>query len=195
MKKNLALLLAFLALSFPAESAHAHPADMYFHAFHIQLAGEGMTVQWDVNTGPLLASWIWNQTDTDLDAMISREEADAWGAVLAPLLETTLDGKPFPLHLDDVYFPAQIEYMQAGIDFPYLILSAAWPQDMADEAALSFYSSLDAKNASNWFGVSALDPAAFRNPLQRTCRLEMEVVRNREALPKGSTVLMCCGGI
>lgn len=189
MKKILILLIFLCISSLLVTPAHAHPADMYSHTIHIHLTSKGVTIKWEIKSGPMLASSIWNRADTNQDGAVSQEEAGEWGATLAPLLSATLDGKEFTLELEKVDFPVEKSKMQAGITYPVLSLSADWPKGMSNEAKLYLSNHLDDKNSLNWFGVSTLDPTVFHTPIQNVSRLEIDLVLNRNLLMETSGLL------
>ena len=178
MKKVPILMFFLLMFLCAVQPVQAHSADMYSHAIYIQLTASGISLHWEVQSGPMIASWLWNQVDANQDGNVSQDEADAWGASQASFLVVTLDGSKFPLKLDKVVFPSQLSDMQAGTSYPVLYFSADWPQGMRNGASLTIHNSLDEANSLNWFEVSTQGAAAFQSPQQKTSTLNLVVVRN-----------------
>ncbi|MFZ5819375.1 MAG: sulfite exporter TauE/SafE family protein [Chloroflexota bacterium] len=170
----------FLILFLPLTSAQAHPADMYVHTLNLTITPQGLLLAWEIKPGPMLASWIWREADGNADESLSLEESRAWGEARAASLTSTLDGADFPLHLDRVEFPADLNALQGNSQPILLTFSASWPQDGENSHRLVLHNGMEEQNSVNWFDVSAIDEAAFQQPIQQGAQFGVDFVRARE---------------
>ena len=180
LAKSLLLLLLIFSLFAPLTSAQAHPADMYIHTLNLTLTPQGLLLGWEIKPGPMLASWLWHEVDRDQDEAISTKEARDWGEAQVALLRTALDGVAFPLQMDDVQFPTNLNELQSSSEPILLTLSAPWPQDGKNSHRLNFHNGMEEQNSVNWFIVQAIETAAFLQPVQQSSQLTIEIVRERE---------------
>ncbi|HEY89009.1 MAG TPA: hypothetical protein G4N98_04645 [Thermoflexia bacterium] len=66
MKKWYVVLMVILLIGgLMTQRVHAHSADMYFQSLVVQLAPDGVRVEWAIAPGPLLAGTVWNEADQD----------------------------------------------------------------------------------------------------------------------------------
>jgi ABC-type nickel/cobalt efflux system permease component RcnA/Tol biopolymer transport system component len=178
--KPLLFFLLILLLLIPLTSAQAHPADMYIHTFNVTITPQGVLIGWEIKPGPMLASWLWHEADGDADETVNPQEARAWGEARVMLLTSTVDSASFPLKLDNVKFPADLNALQASSESILLTLSASWPQDGENTHRLILHNGMEEQSSVNWFVITAIDEAAFKQPLQQSSQFAVDLVRERE---------------
>jgi nickel/cobalt exporter len=180
LTKPLLFLFVILFLSVPLTSAQAHPADVYIHRLTLTLTPQGLLLGWEIKPGPMLASWLWYEADQNQDEIIGPDEALVWGEARAALLTSTLDDAPFPLHLDNVQFPADLNGLQSSNEAILLTLSASWPQDGKNGHRLLVHNGVEEQNSVNWFTVNAIEAVAFQQPAQQGGQFGVDFLRERE---------------
>ncbi len=181
-------MMSWLACQ-PATRAAAHPADMYFQTFDLTLTAQGLSIGWIIRPGPLLARYLWDNSDTNQNGDIEPAEAEAWGRTAAAELSARLDGTPLPLTLDQTRFPASIDDLQGGREFITLSLSAGWPAAQNETLDLALFNDFERQASINWFYLSTLGDAAFQQPSQNGGDLSVEVVTKREGAPDEGSLL------
>src|SRR5688572_13998246 len=124
MKKSKLLLLSLLFVFGQVSTVLAHPADVYTHNIHLDIAQDALAIKWEIKPGPLLIQALWFDADADQDGLVSTEEADAWAASRISKFTVSLNGAEIALQVDDVKFPATIDSFQAGLEFITISLSA-----------------------------------------------------------------------
>jgi len=144
---------------------------------------------WEIIPGPMLASWQWHAADQNADDVISPEEARAWGEERFAFLAANLDDDPLSIRLDHVTFPADLNNLQASSEPILLTLSASWPQDGKNEHRLILHNRMEENNSVNWFHVSAIDKAAFQQPIQQGGQFGVDFLRDRERATEQSNLL------
>lgn len=104
----LTILCLIIALSSTTSTILAHPLDELAHTIQMTLNPQRITVQARVSVGPLVASRIWGEVDTNGDDTIAPEEAAEWGRRYLTELALDIDSVPLALSLDEsgVTFPA-----------------------------------------------------------------------------------------
>ncbi len=188
--KRLALLLIALWLAVqPVTRAAAHPADMYFQTFDLTLTAEGIAIGWVIRPGPLLARYIWDNSDANQNGSIEADEAEAWGQATAAHLSARVDATPLSLRLDQASFPASIDDLQGGRESITLALSAGWPSSQNDTLHLTLFNDFERQTSINWFYLSALGEAAFQPPVQNGGDLAVQIVKNREGASSEASLL------
>lgn len=181
MQTSRALAAALLLLLIvPASPARAHPADVYVHALDLTLTPAGLLLNWEIKPGPMLASWLWHAADLDQDGVVDPGESRAWGEERAALLAATLDEAPFPLRLESVAFPGDLNGLQSNNQAILLRLSASWPQDGGNAHRLIVHNGMEEQSSVNWFTLRAIESAAFQQPAQQGSRLAVDLLRDQE---------------
>jgi ABC-type nickel/cobalt efflux system permease component RcnA/Tol biopolymer transport system component len=178
MKKITLLFIACL-LFINVTAVHAHPADIYAHTFKVTITQTDLQIHWELKPGPMLVSFIWHEADSNQDEILSAQEVNAWGAPRAALLAATLDDHDFPLQLDSVSFPKDLQKFQAGDDFIVFNLSAKWTRDSTSIHTLVLKNNMETRKSINFFELSSKDNAAFLFPAQKNHVITIEFTRDR----------------
>lgn len=156
------LVLAILLAAGVVQPAFAHPADQH-QLFHtLLLKPDGLHVQWDLATAPLLALSIWQQADHNGDGAVSGVEAQAWAEAQVPLVTATLDDTTsLRFRLESITWPDSYDVMQAGEQPIALELAADWPAALSGEHRLTLVNSFDTAHSNSWFQVDQQSSAAI----------------------------------
>lgn len=160
---RLAKLLLILFLFIP-QIVHAHPADMYFNTYTVNISPDGMQVLWEFVPGPMITHVVWHAADTNGDDVISDAEALAWVQPLLADFSAKLDGTPLDLELVGVQWADDLPSLRTG-DSPIVIeLRGNWAGlDVAAGHDLLLLNDYNASNSLNWYtlngdGVGLTEP-------------------------------------
>lgn len=192
MKSQLFKLTAILVIAFllfPAETAKAHPADVYAHAITITLSQTRMQIKWQIKPGPLLVNFLWNEMDKDQDGIISDSESDSWSASRLDLLLVSLNGKSLPLTVDSVQLPSSLTTFQSGEESILFNLSADLSANADNTERIVVENSLETTKSINWFYLTAEDGTAFLFPSQKSHILTIDHIRNPAGIDDQSRLL------
>lgn len=168
------LLLFLLVALFLPQVASAHPADMYFHTFQVEIAPAEVTVNWELVPGAMITHVVWHDADTSGDEKISEAEAKAWIAPLLDEFQMELDGSPLKFDLVRVQWAASLPELRTGESPILIVLRAPLPDDAAphDLVLLNNYNNA---NSLNWFNVSANARSSFAAPEQDNGLLKLQL--------------------
>ena len=156
--------LVLIVLFFLPQIAQAHPADMYFHTFTVNLLAGRMQILWEFVPGPMVTHVVWHEADADGDELVSAAEAEIWIAPLLEAFSAKLDGTPLKFELASVQWADSLPELRSG-ETPIIIeLHADFDADAA-ERELILLNEYNAANSLNWFTVNA-DGVAFSSPEQ-----------------------------
>ncbi len=153
----------------------AHPADVYVHSIHVTLAEGGISIQWQIQPGPMLVSFIWFDADTNEDKAVSTEEAERWANARIPLFTATLNNGPLPMQVDHVQFPSSLASFQSGAEYITIHLSVAWSQDPGDSYELVFHNGLEEQRSLSWYYITAQNEIKFQTPQQKNNHMTLQV--------------------
>ncbi len=172
--KLIPLFLLSLLIFTQVSSVSAHPADVYTHNIHIDIAQDALAIKWEIKPGPLLIQALWFDADVDQDGLVSTEEADGWAASRISKFSASLDGRELPLQVDAVKFPATIDSFQAGLEFITILLSAPIV-DTADVYRLNFQNGVEEQKSLNWYYINTTGDIQFEAPKQNNSKLTFQV--------------------
>ena len=164
------LILALL----PQNAARAHPVDMYAQEQLIMLTPDGLSIDWKITPGPLLADSVWAGADGDKNGNISPSEAQAWVAPFLAQLSVTLDGQPLSLRVVKLHWPAAIAVLRTGEDAIRLQLSARWTKKISGTHHIQIHNAYLEANSLNWFSLSGL---SFTPPQQKNGQLSFDLTQ------------------
>jgi len=173
MTKKLIFLLALLLLIVP-QTANAHPADMYFHTFQIEIAPAEVTVNWELVPGAMITHVVWHDADTNGDDEISDTEAKAWIAPWLNDFQMKLDGSPLDFKLVRAQWAASLPELRTGESPILIVLRAPLPDDGAPHN-LALLNNYNSANSLNWFNVSATEGSNFAAPEQDNGLLKLQL--------------------
>jgi nickel/cobalt exporter len=169
------LLLLFLSLMLAhVSSARAHPADVYTHNIHIDVAQDALSIKWEIRPGPLLIQALWFDADADQDGQVGTEEAQAWAASCISKFAAMMDGEKIPLTVDEIKFPSSIDSFQAGLEFITISFSAPIT-DAADIYRLNFQNGVEEQKSLNWYYINTLGDIKFEAPKQNNSKITFQV--------------------
>lgn len=134
-----------------------------------------MGIDWQINPGPMLISYVWFQADGNKDGIVTEEEARKWAAAPASLFTAALDHERLPLRLDGVKFPSDMSAFLSGAESIVLHLSAAWSEPLGDSYELVLYNGLEESRSVNWYYLIAQDDLKFPTPQQSSNLITLEV--------------------
>ncbi|MBK7316366.1 DPP IV N-terminal domain-containing protein [Candidatus Villigracilis affinis] len=176
MKKPKILLAVILLVLFFTQALPvlAHPADVYTHHIHINIAQESVAIKWEIRPGPLLIQSIWFNADADQDGAVNEEEAITWGNARLSQITSLLNGVKLPLTLDGVQFPSSVDLFQAGQEFIVVNLSAN-TIDSGEIYQLAFKNGFEEQKSLNWYYVTAEDGMKFETPQQKNAQIALKV--------------------
>jgi nickel/cobalt transporter (NicO) family protein len=161
IKLTLILLLIFLI----PQSAQAHPADMYFHSFRVNLDAEGVQVFWELVPGPMVTHVVWHDADTSGDEEISDAEAEIWIAPLLSAFSAKLDGTPLKFEFASVEWANSLPELRTG-ESPIIIELRAEFDSASAQHELILLNEYNSANSLNWFTVNAEGGIRFSAPEQ-----------------------------
>lgn len=170
MKKQPILIGLVLALML-VSVVQAHPADMYFHTHRISLSSQGIGINWEIVSGPMIAQAIFQYADQDDDGDVSDEEAMAWADEISLSLSVDLDGNPLSLNLEEVDWPADTSSWFTGESPLRIHLWGDWPFEIGEAHQIGFHNRHNPKNSINWFDVKATDGLSLEIPEQNSGKL------------------------
>ncbi len=156
-------------------SAAAHPADMYYQAHTVVLGPEGLSVEWTIAPGTLLAYAVWQNADDDRDGLVSPSEAAAWVNEQAGDYTVSLNGEPLAVQIEGVEWPESLVEFELGTQRIVVHLAASWAVD-AWPGLVTLTNRFEDANSTNWFSLDARGELAFRLPQQRGGMLSIEIV-------------------
>ncbi len=178
-RRKIPFLLSLILL-LTARVARAHSADMVFHRHTIVLSPDGVRVEWDLSTGPLLSEVVWSQGDADRDGTVTETEALAWVEARLAGLMTTVDGVRLDWQVEDVVWPSSARTFMAGEDTIQATLWAEWPVPVGHAHTLQFQTNdqeldliprtslgyMTTLQSLNWFAVQGMEGVTFGVPEQ-----------------------------
>jgi nickel/cobalt exporter len=167
-------LTIFLALACPREAVLAHPVDMYAQEQLITLTQDGISIQWKITPGPLLADSVWAAVDADRNDVISPPEAQAWLAPFLAQLSLTLDGQALIPNVGQIHWPAAIGVFRTGEDAIQIQLDAQWPAKTNGVRHLQIHNAYLEANSLNWFSLTAKG-LSFTTPAQNNGQLTFDL--------------------
>ncbi len=176
MKKvSLSLLVCLvLVLVLPA-SARAHPADMYYHTHTINITPAGISINWQIVPGPMIAQSIWFDVDKNQDDLVSELEAEDWVNSILMTISVQLDQEPVSLELDAVDWPASVDTLFSGEEPIIIDLYADWPKEIQTDALISVNNRYNPKSSLSWFEIQSEDGLSFDVPTQNSGNLDILV--------------------
>src|SRR5688572_16348323 len=174
-KSQLIILILFLFSLTQALPVSAHPADVYTHSIHITLAEKGLSLKWEIKPGPMLVSSIWFEADTDLDDIVSSEEANHWANSRVQNFTATLQNTPLPLQFDGVQFPSDRNVFQSGQEFITISLSASWPDGRGDSYQLVLHNGVEEQKSLSWYFINSEAGIEFETPTQKNSTLTLNI--------------------
>ena len=175
MKKfSLIILISLiLAMLFPY-SAWAHPADMYYHTYLVEISPEGILITWQLVPGPMIAQGIWFDADRDQDTLVSDREASEWVSTYIGLIDLEIDGTTVGLDLNSVAWPSSPEVLFSGEEPVQAVLEGFWPAGISEDSVLVLQNRFNPKNSLSWFEVTTAGDLSFEVPVQNSGKLELE---------------------
>lgn len=175
--KKIKLFLPFLFLLLvlgQVSPVFAHPADVYTHNIHINIAADDLSIKWEIKPGPLLVQALWFDADKDQDGLVSAEEANEWAASRISKLTVLLGSQKLSMNVDEVKFPATIDSFQAGLEF--ITITLFTPLDISvDPYRLSLQNGVEEQKSLNWYYINAEDDIQFEAPKQNNSRITLQV--------------------
>ncbi len=164
-----------LALLLPQRVARAHPVDMYAQELFVVLMQDGVSIDWEITPGTLLADTVWAAADGNRDSLVSSQEARAWVAPFVAQFSVTLDGLPLEnLRVDGLHWPAAIGVLRTGEDSVQVQISAQWPAEMTGKRHLQIHNAYLEANSLDWFSLTG-QGLSFDTPLQTNGQLETDI--------------------
>jgi ABC-type nickel/cobalt efflux system permease component RcnA/Tol biopolymer transport system component len=173
----LALVVLFVAL-LPGQirPAAAHPADMYFQEHTVTFTPDGLTVQWTISPGALLAFLTWDDADVDGDSFVSEQEAIDWVVAHVADIVSVIDGdQVLPWAVEVVEWPSSIARFEMGEEKILTRMRAAWPAGFAGRHDFILYSRFEEASSVNWFYLNGDDGVGFTRPQQQNGLLQLAV--------------------
>ncbi|MCA9959314.1 MAG: PD40 domain-containing protein [Anaerolineales bacterium] len=173
------LFLALIGLLFHAGTrpAQAHPADMYTQTYTLRLSATQATLDWTISPGPLLASSVWYEADSNGNEAIDDEEARAWVAPLLAAWESTFtsaaaSAQPLTLNweITAVSWPTDLTAFELGDTVITATLSATFPEPLGAGQWVIANPYAEAISI-NWFYLYGEDGVRFARPQQENGRL------------------------
>ena len=164
-KLKIRVLFAALLLLFIPQIAYAHPADMYFHTFTLNLSDKNLQILWEFLPGPMVTHVVWHEADTNGDDLVSAAEAEAWIAPIVADFSLKLDGTPLKFEFASVQWADSLPQLRTGESVILIELHAKLPRDSAEHELILLN---NYKNASslNWFTINAAEGMQFSSPEQ-----------------------------
>jgi ABC-type nickel/cobalt efflux system permease component RcnA/Tol biopolymer transport system component len=189
-KHKIPLLLSIILLLLTARVARAHSADMAFHRHTVVLSPDGVRVEWELSTGPLLSEVVWSQGDGDRDGAVTEAEALAWVEARLAGLTATVDGVLLVWQVEEVAWPASARTFMAGEETIRATLWAEWPVPVGDAHAFQFQANdqeldlvprtslgyLTYLQSLHWFAVQGTEGITFGVPEQDNGLLRLTLV-------------------
>jgi nickel/cobalt exporter len=174
-KRKLILPFLFLLLVLGQVSpVFAHPADVYTHNIHINIAEESLSIKWEIKPGPLLIQALWFDADKDQDGLVSAQEANEWAASRISKLTVLLGSQKLSMNVDEVKFPETIDSFQAGLEFITITLSA--PLDVSiDPYRLSLQNTVEEQKSLNWYYINTEGDIKFEAPKQNNSKITFQI--------------------
>ncbi|MCA9933422.1 MAG: PD40 domain-containing protein [Ardenticatenaceae bacterium] len=169
LRRLAALLLLGLLFSWGAQPANAHPADMYTQTYALHLRPDGVTLDYTLSPGPLLAASTWYEADTDGDDTISEAEAQAWLTPLVADWQSSWTGTAFDWVITAVSFPTALTPFELGDERITANLTASFDLSIGGEFAL--YNAYAESLSINWFYLIGEEGVSFQRPQQENGRL------------------------
>ncbi len=167
------LLLAFLL---PGKAVSAHPADMYAQEEAITISSAGLSVDWKITPGPMLAGVLWDQADTNHDGKISPDEALAWFRPIAPQWQLVLDGHPLDaIQVSKIHWPASMDILAAGDEPIEIQFLANWPVRLQGSSPVVIHDNFQEAISLNWFSLKSQTGVVFAEPAQNNGLLQTTV--------------------
>ncbi|MEM7032991.1 MAG: hypothetical protein AAF629_25800 [Chloroflexota bacterium] len=167
-------ILAMLTLSLFPSASLAHPADQYFQKHNIYLTPEHLRIEWSINPGPLLASWVWNEADTNLDRVISEAESQAWVSARIEDFTLVVDDTPLTWQVESIVWPESVDLFQGG-DSPILLhLQADWTS-RHEQPRLHLNNRVEEEASIMWYYVYGEAGVTFQKPTQQGGELVIDV--------------------
>jgi hypothetical protein len=149
---------------------------MYAQEQFVVLTQAGISIDWKITPGPLLADSVWAAADGDRNGSVSPQEAHAWVAPFLAQLSVILDGKPLDnLRVDQLHWPAAIDVLRTGEDSIQMQLSAQWPAEPSGKRRLQIHNAYLEANSLGWFSLTAGQGVSFDTPLQKNGQLEFDL--------------------
>ena len=164
MQKIKLAFILFLIFLIP-QSAQAHPADMYFHSFRVNLEEDGVQVFWELVPGPMVTHVVWHDADTNGDDEISTAEAEIWIAPLLDAFSAKLDGTSLKFEFASVQWANSLPELRTG-ESPIIIELRADFDATSAQHELILLNEYNSANSLNWFAVSAAGGIRFSAPEQ-----------------------------
>ncbi len=161
IKFTLILLLIFLI----PQPAQAHPADMYFHSFKVDLDAAGVQLFWELVPGPMVTHVVWHDADSNGDEEISTAEAEIWIAPLLDAFSAKLDEAPLKFEFVSVQWANSLPELRTG-ESPIIIELRADFDAASAQHELILMNEYNSANSLNWFSVNATDGIRFSAPEQ-----------------------------
>ncbi len=172
-KINLLVLICLvLLLVFPG-SAHAHPADMYYHTHIVRLAPDGISITWQLVPGPMITQSIWFDVDKDEDDLVSESEAVDWVNTILTTFSIDMNQESLFLKLESVSWPSTVDTLFSGEEPIIIHLFAEWPEAVETDVQVSFHNRFNPKSSLSWFEVQAEGGLSFEIPKQNSGNLEI----------------------
>lgn len=164
------LFLILCLLVWHTRRVQAHPADMYTQTYTMHVSPTGVKMDWSISPGPLLASSVWYEADTNGDDTISDAEARAWLAPLladweSELIATTQDEMPLAWTVTAVAWPVTLTDFELGDAVIVASLRATFATPLTD-ADLDFTNPYAESISINWFYLYSDDNVRFIHPQQ-----------------------------
>lgn len=182
LKRLTLLTVALLGLIF-VSSASAHPADVNFHNYEINLSADRIEVVWGILPGPLVTEVIWNAADGNGDGQVNQSEARRWTAIQLEGISVFSSGQQLNLDLDRFVWPESVNALRLGEQAILIYLSAAWPQALKAEVELTFENTVP--NSLHWFALHASEDLRFTLPQQTGGLLETTLTTSAAAGEEG----------
>src|SRR5689334_6031243 len=157
--KNIKRILPFITLLLvfaQVSSVLAHPADVYTHNIHVNIAQDALSIKWEIKPGPLLIQALWIDADKDQDGLVSTDEANEWAASRISKFTALLGGQKLSLKVDEVKFPATIDSFQAGLESITISLSSTI-LNAGDVYRLSLQNGVEEQKSLNWYYINTED--------------------------------------
>lgn len=158
--------LVFIILAGLPTPVMAHPADMYFQKVTLTVGSEQLSADWHIQPGPLLAEALWKTADSSGDGKVSAEEANAWAAQTASLLQIQVDGQPLTCVLQKATWAPSLQSLWDQSADIALQATCVWAVTPAAGQVVQMTNSMNAANSTFWYAVNAAGGLAFHSPQQ-----------------------------